>query len=140
MKRYHVIKVGGVSMILDVRHKRIVDDGGYAMQEYLDKMNKDYGELPDGYENNNAESEAIEEFLGNTLLDFVNGRSHSDYSILTDRILHGHRTLQQQVFGLICKLIRAWGKEKAFDARNELTVKRCKAIVDAGLADGVPLI
>ena len=49
--------------------------------------------------------------------------------------MRDHRTLQQNTFGLMSKLVSAWAEraedEFSYDLRNEFTVKTCKEIVDA---------
>jgi len=41
-----------------------------------------------------------------------------------------HRTIQQQMFGLMLTTIRKWASVEHFDARNEHTVMTCREIVE----------
>jgi len=52
---------------------------------------------------------------------------------LADLITRDHRTLQQMSFKLVASCIERWAKaeaERNFDARNEATVKKCRAIME----------
>lgn len=73
------------------------------------------------------------EQLAQDLSLFMNrlGGNSEDYNKLIACILNDHRTIQQNLFRFILKLIDAWAeadKLGRFDPRNEGTVKTCTKI------------
>ena len=64
---------------------------------------------------------------------FVNGASRQEINELAGRICCDHRTIQQMSFQLVAACIDRWaqaGEAGDFDARNEATVKKCRAIME----------
>ena len=89
------------------------------------------------------------EELATYLSDFVNvmgGNSEQDAKFI-GLVLSDHRTLQQNTFRLMYKLIKAWaieGERGSFDLRNEATVKACikitKCLEDEGYGFFLPYV
>lgn len=135
MKRYHKTNLGDLPFILDVRHSKFFNPS-MTIRESVDELNIN-SDISDHFSKINAESHAVGSFIANALLDMVNGGIGEDAFI--EAILKGHRTLQQSVFRLICKLIKAWAKSP-FDLRNKATVEICQRITREGINDAVPFI
>lgn len=66
------------------------------------------------------------------LLNFVNSYS-ADNAPFVEDVLHGHRTLQQNVMCLFLQLVIAWAElsDHHYDLRNEATVQASRRIVEA---------
>ena len=63
---------------------------------------------------------------------FVNSHNKTAYEAFATQLTqYEHRTLQQLVFGLMWMCIKLWAKREHFDARNEDTIKTCKALVES---------
>jgi hypothetical protein len=56
-----------------------------------------------------------------------------DYDVFADTVMREHRTIQQNVFKAILKLIEHWAAMSSshYDGRNEKTVQVCQKIVAA---------
>jgi len=82
------------------------------------------------------------EELAKALSDFVNvlGGHTKEEDEFIGLVLSDHRTLQQNTFRLIYKLIKAWaieGERSNFDLRNEATLKACIKITKCLEDEGV---
>lgn len=69
--------------------------------------------------------------LAKELSQFVNVMANDkNEKEFIDAMMREHRTLQQNSFGLVCKLIKAWSEveDNRYDLRNEFTVKTCQEI------------
>lgn len=70
--------------------------------------------------------------LARLLATSVNSSTFDVASFVDELVLHEHRTLQQNVFGLFLDLLRGWDKAKQYenyDARNEWTVNKASSIL-----------
>lgn len=65
------------------------------------------------------------------LADFTNNYSCDTAGFVDQLTNRTHRTIQQNVFRLMCECIKAWGLEgnTNYDGRNEATITLCKDIV-----------
>ena len=71
------------------------------------------------------------EEVANILADFVNKANREELVRFTDYMVGNvHRTLQQQVIGLLMGLVQRYARltENYYDLRNEATVQLCKKI------------
>ena len=69
--------------------------------------------------------------VARSLIEFTNGLDRENAAHFVDEIMREHRTVQQKVFGLFSKLVKAWAGKKAsgdYDARNTWTVEKSEAI------------
>jgi hypothetical protein len=81
------------------------------------------------------------EELATFLSDFVNvlGGHSAEEDKFIGLVLSNHRTLQQNTFRLMYKLMQAWaieGERGNFDMRNEATLKACVKITKTLEEDG----
>ena len=71
--------------------------------------------------------------LAQQLADFVNAESSDAVQGFLDELTHKtHRTLQQGVFRLFCRLVLRWSQaktEQRYDLRNEFTVESSQKFV-----------
>jgi len=72
--------------------------------------------------------------LAHELTNFVNvlNQTSKEHEEFVSAVLNDHRTLQQEVGGLVFKLIKGWADaydNGQYDARNEYLCKCCKKIV-----------
>jgi hypothetical protein len=73
------------------------------------------------------------------LLDELNDMGF-DRNHFADKVVHSHRSLQQNLFRLFMDCVERWAeceRRSYFDIRNRHTVKMCKKILDI---DGILLI
>jgi len=72
--------------------------------------------------------------LAQQLADFVNSESSDAVQGFLDELTQRtHRTLQQSVFRLFCRVIFTWANvnEEKYDLRNQFTIKSSQKIVKA---------
>ena len=62
------------------------------------------------------------------LSDWVNDMGHNNEAFVQAVMLE-HRTLQQQMFGVMLACIDAWAKTAHYDARNGYTAVKCREIM-----------
>ena len=62
--------------------------------------------------------------------DFANvmGNDKDEFARL---LMKEHRTIQQDIFGLIQKCIVAWATQEDWDAKNEHTIMACRNLLEA---------
>jgi len=81
----------------------------------------------------------------NDLSHYANNMGHSA-QYFAEHVMREHRTLQQSIFGLFMACVQEWDKAEDggfFDLRNEYTVKKSAAIMDAKIfesGDKPPMI
>lgn len=68
------------------------------------------------------------ELSARLLLDYVNGTLGSE--LFVKAIMESHRALQQSIFNLFVKVMRAWAKTALYDERNQEAIKRSKQIIE----------
>ena len=71
------------------------------------------------------EDRAIE--AAKTLVTFANDMNRNT-ATFTAHMMREHRTIQQNVFGIVLALIEEWAAQDTSDARNAFTVATCKDI------------
>lgn len=85
-----------------------------------------------------AKGEKIAELLSNGS-NSMTFSDEFDEGFVKAVVYRTHRTLQQKIFGIICKLIREWAMTEHFDARNEFTVltsRKLAKVLDEEMGEG----
>jgi hypothetical protein len=96
-------------------------------------------DITDSGEINKLKCEKLKELMkveGRELVDSLNVVGHDIEKAVLDGLLEGintsHRYLQGEFWGLMLKLIKAYGDSKFHDARNKWAVDMCRRMAKAG--------